>query len=90
MASNQVIGESYIAVQLHYGVSKDDARTGLMRALRSGLVAPLNGDAVFDSLAAYGGAGLFDRLIADDYQRAGLEVITLDRRMAGLPNVRRI
>ena len=90
LASNQVIGESYIAVQLHYGVSKDDARTGLMRALRSGLVAPLNGDAVFDSLAVYGGAGLFDRLIADDYQRAGLEVITLDRRMAGLPNVRRI
>ncbi len=90
LASNQVIGESYIAVQLHYGVSKDDARIGLMRALRSGLVAPLNGDAVFESLAAYGGAGLFDRLIANDYRRAGLEVLTLDRRMASLPDVQLI
>ena len=29
-ASNQVIGEAYIAVQHHYGVSKADARVGLL------------------------------------------------------------
>ena len=27
---------------------------------------------------------MFDRLIADDYTRAGLEVLTLDRKMAAL------
>ena len=31
--------------------------------------------------------GLFDRLIADDYARTGLETLTLDRRMASLPSV---
>ena len=34
--------------------------------------------------------GLFDRLIADDYSRVGLETLTLDRRMATLPNARRL
>ena len=56
-------------------------------AFRSGLVAPLNGQAVIEALAASGSPGLFDRLIADDYARAGLETLTLDRRMASLPNV---
>ena len=49
-ASNQVIGEAYVAVQHHYGVSKADARAGLMDVLRSGLVSPLNGRAVFRPL----------------------------------------
>ena len=38
LVSNQVIGEAYIAVQHHYGVSRDDARAGLLDVLRSGLV----------------------------------------------------
>ena len=84
-ASNQVIGEAFVAVQYHYGVSKTHARTGLLHTLRSGLVAPLNGRAFIEALAASGDPGLFDRLIADDYRRAGLETLTLDRRMSGLP-----
>ncbi|MDE2822827.1 MAG: hypothetical protein OXK79_04910 [Chloroflexota bacterium] len=87
-ASNQVIGEAYVAVQHHYGVSKTDARAGLTDVLRSGLVAPLNGRAVFEALDAVEGPGLFDRLIADEYSRAGVEVLTLDRKMASLPGVR--
>ena len=87
-ASNQVIGEAYIAVQHHYGVSKTDARSGLIDVLRSGLVSPLNGRAVFEVLEAASGPGLFDRLIADEYTRAGVEIVTLDRRMASLPGVR--
>ena len=87
-ASNQVIGEAYVAVQHHYGVSKTDARAGLLEVLRSGLLSPLNGRAVVEALEAPGGPGLFDRLIADDYTRAGLEVLTLDRRMATLADVR--
>ena len=38
-ASNQVIGEAYIAVQHHYGVSEAEARAGLISVLTSGLIA---------------------------------------------------
>ena len=89
-ASNQVIGEAYAAVRHHYGVSSAQASATLLDALRSGLVSPLNGRAVIEALAASGGPGLFDRLIADGYSRAGLDVLTLDRRMAALPNARRL
>ena len=89
-ASNQVVGETYVAVQHHYGVSSADARASLLDALRSGLVAPLNGLSVVEALRATGGPGLFDRLIADDYSRSGMETFTLDHRMASLPGVRRL
>ncbi len=89
-ASNQVIGEAYVAVQHHYQVSKTDARDGLLEVLRSGLLSPLNSRAVFEALEAPGSPGLFDRLIADDYSRAGLEVLTLDRGMAKLAGVARL
>lgn len=89
-ASNQVIGEAFVAVQHHYGVSAADARSELSKALRSGLVAPLNGRAVVEALEATGGPGLFDRLIVDEYTRAGMEVLTLDRKMTALPEVQRL
>ncbi len=89
-ASNQVIGEAYVAVQHHYGISKADARSALHAALRSGLVAPLNGRTAIGALEASDGAGLLDRLIADDYARAGLETLTLDRKMARLADTRRL
>lgn len=89
-ASNQVIGEAYIAVQHHYDVSADDAVSGLLDVLQSGLVAPLGGLQVIAALQETRGPGLFDRLIADDYSRAGLETLTLDRKMATLPEVRRL
>lgn len=87
-ASNQVINEAYIAVQHHYGVSKADVRPAMLDVLRSGLVGPANGRSVIAALDASDGPGLFDRLIADDYSRAGLEILTLDRRMAGLDEAR--
>jgi predicted nucleic acid-binding protein len=89
-ASNQVIGESYIALQHHYGVSKADAREALASVLQSALVGPMNGAAVLDHLAARGGCGLLDRLIADDYQTHELRTLTLDRRMAALPHAERL
>ena len=89
-ASNQVIGEAYIALQHHYGVSKADARDALISVLKSGLVVPLNGTGVFAALEAKTGCGLLDRLITDDYQRAGLTTLTLDRKMAALPKARRL
>lgn len=89
-ASNQVIGEAYVALQHHYGVSKRDARAALAGVLASGLVAPLNGAGVVAALQANQGCGLLDRLLADDYRRAELTTLTLDRRMAALPQVRRL
>lgn len=88
LASNQVIGEAYVVVQHHYGVTRDEARAGLLDVLHSGLVAPLNGRSALTSIEASGGAGLIDRLIADDYARAGLVGLTLDRKMSGLAGVR--
>ena len=89
-ASNQVIGEAYIALQHHYGVAKPDACAALLSVLKSGLVAPLNGAGVYAALEAESGCGLLDRLIADDYRRAGLITLTLDRKMAALRDVRRL
>lgn len=88
LASNQVIGEAYIAVQHHYGVSRTDARAGLLDVLQSGLVGPLNGRPVLTAIEASDSPGLMDRLIADDYAGSSLEVLTLDRRMASLPDAR--
>lgn len=89
-ASNQVIGEAYAALRHHYGVAATQARAGLRDALTSGLVAPLNGRAVIEALSASDGPGLFDRLIAIEYSQTGLEVLTLDRKMASLAGVRRL
>jgi predicted nucleic acid-binding protein len=88
--SNQVIGEAYVALQHHYGVSKSDARIALASVLKSGLVSPLNGNAAFAALETQTGCGLLDRLIADDYRRAELITLTLDRKMAALPQARRL
>ena len=37
-ASNQVIGEAYIVLQHHYGISASDARSALADTLTSGFV----------------------------------------------------
>ena len=84
-AGNMVIGEAYVAVQHHYGVTKEDARDGLLKVLKSGMVSPLHGRSVLTAISKRSGAGLLDRLIADDYRRAELVTFTLDRRMSRLP-----
>ena len=85
VASNQVIGEAYVAVQHHYRVSKAAARATLLDVLESGMVSPLNGEPVLDLLRESGGPGLVDRLIVDGYTHDDLDTLTLDRRMASLP-----
>lgn len=89
-ASNQVIGEAYVALQHHYGVTKTEARDALASVLKSGLVAPHNGPGVFAALEARSGCGLLDRLIADEYRKAELVTLTLDRKMAALPKARKL
>jgi predicted nucleic acid-binding protein len=90
LASNQVIGEAYIAVRHHYGISKADARAALLSVLTSGLVVPLNGNAVLDAIRHAEGCGLLDRLIVDDYFRCGVETLTHDRKMGALSGARRL
>ena len=90
LVSNQVIGEAYIAVRHHYGISKADARSALTSVLTSGLVAPLNGTAVLDAIRHTEGCGLLDRLIVDDYSRQGVETLTHDRKMGALPDATRL
>ena len=53
-ASNQVIGEAYIALHHHYGISKPEAR----QALTSGLIGSLKGQAVLAALSEQRGTGL--------------------------------
>ena len=86
--SNQVIGETYVAVQHHYDVPKSRVKASIIAALQGGLILSLNGPSIFSILEETGGAGLFDRLIADGYQKSGLETLTLDRKMANLPDTR--
>ena len=88
VASNQVIGEAYVAIQHHYGVTKVAARATLLDVLESGMVTPLNGDSVLELLREPGGPGLVDRLVVDGYSDDDAETLTLDRRMAGLPRSR--
>ncbi len=87
-ASNQVIGEAYVAVQHHYRVSETDARQALINVFNSGLVQPLNGWQALQAIEISGSPGLFDRLIADGYAQVGCETLTLDRKMADLPDAR--
>jgi len=83
-ASNQVIGEAYVALQHHYLLSKAVARTALKSVLESGLVSPSNGPSVLDDLSTMTRCGLLDRLIVNDYNRQGLKTVTNDKRMARL------
>jgi len=88
VVSNQVIGESYITLQHHYGLTKAEAREGIRKFLTAGIVGPLNGAPVLEVLTETGGAGLMDRLIIQDYRAAGLKVLTNDRKMSRIAGVR--
>lgn len=85
-ASNQVIGEAYVAVRHAYGASKSEARKGLITVLRNHSIRPINGQHVFAELENERGAGLVDRLIANGYAHVGCETLTLDRKMGDLPS----
>jgi predicted nucleic acid-binding protein len=88
VASNQVIGESYIALQHHYGVEKLDARAALAGVLQSGLIEALRGQSTLIALATMKGCGLMDRLIASEYADAAFITLTLDKKMAKLPHAK--
>lgn len=88
--ANVVIAEAYAVLQHHYGLDKPAAREALLSVLTSGLLEPTHGDAVLDALKTAKEPGLTDRLIALDYARSGATTLTLDRKMASLPDCRRL
>ncbi len=88
--ANIVIAEAYAVLQHHYGLSKVEARTAILAALTSGLIAPADGDAVLDALRETKEPGLTDRLIVLDYAQRRATVLTLDRKMATLPGCVRL
>lgn len=87
VAHNMAIGEAYIALQKHYGLTKPEARSALAATLASGLLAPLDGQATLDSIAAAAkGAGLIDRmLLLDTHARQTAPLLTLDHTLAKVP-----
>jgi hypothetical protein len=87
VAHNMVIGEAYIALQKHYGLTKPESRQSLADVLTSGLVEPLDGQAALDTIeAAAKGAGLMDRLILLDSQaRFTVPLFTLDQALIKVP-----
>lgn len=88
--SNQVIGEAYIALQHHYGVTKAAAKAAMVSVLTSGLCSPLNGAPVIRALQSEEGCEFSDRLIADDYGGRGMKVLTSDRKMVRLPSAEKL
>jgi len=82
--SNQVIGEAYITLQHHYGISKADAREAMLKVLTGSMIRPLNGEAALTCLRTKTGCGLLDRLIAQDYAARDAIVLTNDKKMSKL------
>ncbi len=89
-ASNQVIGEAYMALQHHFGIAKADAKAAMCDVLTSGLCSPQNGSSVFNALRADKGCGLLDRLIADDYAAHSMKTLTNDAKMSRLANAEKL
>lgn len=88
VVSNQVIGEAYITLQRFYKLTKVDARAGILKILEDGLVTPLHGLPILEILKEDGGAGLMDRLIAQDYHQKKIQVLTNDKKMAKIEGIK--
>ena len=56
----------------------------------SGLCSPLNGLSVIDILQTDHSSGLLDRLIANDYEKCGMKVLTHDLKMSRLPSAQKL
>jgi predicted nucleic acid-binding protein len=87
VVSNQVIGEAYITLQHFYEISKPDACAAILHVFNNGSIAPVNGQPVINILNQNVGAGLMDRLIAQDYIHQNIKALTNDKRMAKLDGV---
>jgi len=90
VVSDLVAAEAYFALQHHYGLSKQEALTGLQRMFADGEIEPLG--AVAKVLAIHGiasaKAGFVDRLIHGAYVGAADEMVTFEKAAVKLKSVR--
>ena len=89
LVSDLVVMEAYHALQFHYAIPKDEARSLLRRFVESGTVRLEPRDAS-GALAATSGAGLVDRLIHARYRALGAVTLTFERRQARLEGAVRL
>jgi predicted nucleic acid-binding protein len=84
-----VIAEAYYALQFHYDVPKAEARSMLMRLVRSGVVTvePREAEGV---LGMTSGAGLVDRLIHARHRALGAVTLTFERKLGALEGAVRL
>lgn len=84
LISDLVVGETYYALQHHYGIPKREACALLRQLLESGaVVANPAGMAAVVGLAG-NGTGLVDRLIHLRYQDHGATTVTFDAQQGRL------
>jgi len=62
----------------------------MLQLFERGNLQPLNGEAVLQRLREKRGAGLVDRLIAEDYRQRGATALTNDKGMAKLDGAERL
>ena len=82
-----MIGEAYITLKHFYKISKSDACSAILHLFNNGSVTPVNGQPVINILNQDDGAGLMDRLIAQDYIQQNIKALTNDKCMAKLDGV---
>mgnify|MGYP001546964343 CR=1 FL=1 len=90
IVSDLVIGESYYALQHHYGVPRDEARALLRRFLESGAVTPEPSGIAAVLQWVERGAGLLDRLIHLRYHECGAATVTFDVQQSRLRDAVRL
>jgi len=84
-----VIAEAYYALQFHYDVPKAEARSMLVRLVRSGVVTvePREAEVVLGMTSR---AGLVDRLIHARHRALGAVTLTFERKLAALEGAVRL
>ncbi len=89
MVSDLVLSEAYHALQHHYHVPKDEARSLLRRLVESRAVQ-LEPSGSQAALTDAGGPGLVDRLIHLRYRSLGAVTVTFERRQGELEGAVRL
>jgi len=92
MLSDLVVGETYFALRHHYEVPHDEAIVALRKLVADPRIEATGAapDVLAQDIDARSGAGLMDRLIHGDYERAGASLLTFDRHAARLTGARLI
>jgi predicted nucleic acid-binding protein len=89
LVTDLVLAEAYFALHYHYGLSKEEARSHLLRMAGSGTISIVPPEAV-NALVPAHGAGLADRLIHARHRAEGAITLTFGRKMSSLEGAVRL